>query len=68
VSWGETLSAAGYPQGVTLPRSWRWASATPLAPPARAPAGDGTDAPADSAGNAPVQANAQAAQAPADGR
>jgi glutaredoxin len=68
VSWGETLSAAGYPQGVSLPRSWRWASATPLAPPARAPAGDSTDTGTDAAGNAPAQANAQASGTAADAR
>lgn len=73
VSWSESLAAAGYPQGIPLPRSWRWASATPLAPPAPAPApaGDGTAEPnpaANANAGTTAEANSQAAGTAGDTR
>ncbi|HXY06075.1 MAG TPA: glutaredoxin family protein [Burkholderiaceae bacterium] len=39
-AWGEALTDAGYPQGVSLPKNWQWPAAKPLAPvaPPAAPA------------------------------
>jgi glutaredoxin len=37
-AWSEALNDAGYPQGATLPRTWQWPAATPLAAPDPAPA------------------------------
>ena len=36
-AWSDALAAAGYPRDLPLPRNWRWAAATPLAPPPPAP-------------------------------
>jgi glutaredoxin len=60
VAWGEALANAGYPQGIALPRTWRWSAASPLAPVAPSPtppAGDTGEATAET-GSAPGGASA----------
>ncbi len=32
-AWREALAVAGYPSGLTMPPTWKWPAATPLAPP-----------------------------------
>lgn len=53
VSWGETLSVVGYPQGVPLPGSWRWPTPTPLAPTPAAGSAPAGGAGTGAAGNNP---------------
>lgn len=58
--WSSTLDLAGYPKDSALPRGWRWAAATPLAPrsaetppPAPATAAAPPPVPTESLGPAP---------------